>query len=220
MGKTAIVIGATGLTGNLLLKKLIEDERYDFVKIFGRRKVEITHSKIIQFTGNLMELDRFKDDFNGEEVYCCIGTTSKKTPNKSQYRKIDFGIPVTAAKLCKENNINCFLVISALGANAKSSIFYNKTKGEMEQAVLEQNIPFTYILRPSLILGNRNDNRLVENLGKKAFDTFQFLFVGKLKKYRAIEANQIAQTMIYLANTKPEIDIIESNKIEKIASQL
>jgi len=220
MGKTAIVIGATGLTGNLLLKKLIEDERYDFVKIFGRRKVEITHSKIIQFTGNLMELDRFKDDFNGEEVYCCIGTTSKKTPNKSQYRKIDFGIPVTAAKLCKENNINCFLVISALGANAKSSIFYNKTKGEMEEAVLEQNIPFTYILRPSLILGDRKDNRLAENLGKKAFDAFQFLFVGKLKKYRAIEANQIAQTMIYLANTKPEIDIIESNKIEKIASQL
>ena len=220
MGKTAIVLGATGLTGNLILNKLIEDERYDFVKIFGRRKVEIIHSKIIQFTGNLIELDRFKDDFNGNEVYCCIGTTSKKTPNKSQYRKIDFGIPVTAAKLCKENNINCFLVISALGSNAKSSIFYNKTKGEMEQAVFEQNIPITYILRPSLILGNRNENRLAENLGKKAFDTFQFLFVGKLKKYKAIEANQIAQTMIHLANTKPEIDIIESNKIEKIASQL
>ncbi|WP_369806627.1 NAD(P)H-binding protein [Lacinutrix sp. Bg11-31] len=132
MKKTAIILGASGLTGNLLLQKLIEDNRYESIKLFSRSKIEVQSNKVTQFIGNLLDLEQFKTDFTAHEVYCCIGTTAKKTPDKTVYKQIDYGIPVAAARLSKENNINTFLVISALGANAKSSVFYNKTKGEME----------------------------------------------------------------------------------------
>jgi uncharacterized protein YbjT (DUF2867 family) len=129
------------------------------------------------------------------------------------YHQIDFGIPVEVAKLCKKNKIDTFLVVSAIGANAKSSIFYNRTKGEMEQAVLEQNIPNTYILRPSLILGKRNETRFAERIASFLFKLVNPLFFGKYKKYRAIEASAIAKSMIKLANEKPKIKILESNEI-------
>ncbi len=221
MGKTAIIIGATGLTGNLLLQNLLKDSRYEQIKLFSRRSIGIKHSKIIEKTGDLIELDTFKNDFIADEVYCCIGTTAKKTPDKKIYRKIDFGIPVIAAKLCKDNNIDTFLVISSLGANSESTVFYSKTKGEMEYAVLKEKIPNTYILRPSIILGLREESRLGENIGKGFLKTFQFLFFGGLKKYKPIEARTIVKAMILLANTKPKtkISIIESDKIEEIAAR-
>ncbi len=219
MGKTAIILGATGLTGNLLLQDLLKDDRYDQIKLFSRKPIGIKHSKIIEKTGDLFELETFKNDFIADEVYCCIGTTAKKTLDKKIYKKIDFGIPVATAKLCKENNIDTFLVISSLGANTKSSVFYSKTKGEMEHAVLKEKILNTYILRPSIILGLREESRLGENIGKGFLKTFQFLFFGKLKKYTPIEASTIVKAMILLANTKPEISIIESDKIEEIAAR-
>ncbi|MEN8125058.1 MAG: NAD(P)H-binding protein [Bacteroidota bacterium] len=217
MKKTAIILGATGLTGNLLLQKLINDERYELVKIFSRKPIEIKHPKVIEVIGNLLELETFNKDFTADEVFCSIGTTAKKTPDKELYKKIDIGIPLSAAKLCKENNINTFIVMSSLGADAKSSVFYNKIKGEMEQSVLKEGITNTYILRPSIILGKRNENRIFEGIGKTMFTVFQFLFIGKLKRYKAIEADNIAKAMIYLANSKPDIDIIESDKIGDFA---
>ncbi|WNH10310.1 NAD(P)H-binding protein [Thalassobellus suaedae] len=147
MKKTAIILGATGLTGHVLLEKLLKDDRYETIKLFSRTKIEGLPNKVKQFIGNLLELDQFKADFTADEVYCCIGTTAKKTPNKTLYKQIDYGIPVTAAKLSKENNIPTFLVVSAMGANKKSSVFYNKTKGEMEHDVLQQNIKHTFILK-------------------------------------------------------------------------
>ena len=213
MKKTAIILGATGLTGNLLLQKLLNDDRYNLIKVFSRKPIKIKDPKIIEITGNILELDSFKNNFTANEVFCCIGTTSKKTPDKELYKKIDIGIPVAAAKLCKENDINTFVVMSSLGADTKSTVFYNKIKGEMEQAVLKEEITNTYILRPSIILGKRNENRLLEGFGKTMFITFQFLLFGKLKKYKAIKADDIAMAMLQLANLKPDINIIESDEI-------
>jgi len=171
-----------------------------------------------QYIGDLLELEQFKNDFTGDEVYCCIGTTAKKTPDKSLYRDIDYGIPVAAAKLAKANRINTFLVISAMGANKKSNIFYNRTKGEMEQEVLNQAIPRTSILRPSLIGGERNEQRLLEKIGLVVFKVIQPLFIGPLKKYRIINADSIAQAMLNLANTTSNTDvIITSDDIEQLA---
>ncbi|HSQ46936.1 MAG TPA: NAD(P)H-binding protein [Lutibacter sp.] len=217
MGKTAIILGASGLTGQELLRKLIIDERYQTIKLFSRKKTENTSSKVIEIVGDLLTLKNFKEDFIADEVFVCIGTTAKKTPDKIMYKNIDFGIPAAAAKLAKENHIPTFIVVSAMGANAKSSVFYNKTKGEMEQAVLSEKIPYTYILRPSIIGGNRNENRPMEKIGIAIFKLLQPLMVGKLKKYRIIEAENIAKTMMYLANEKPEIQIIESDKIQELA---
>lgn len=218
MKKTAIILGASGLTGGLLLEKLIVDDRYESIKLFSRSRIKGLPNKVKQYIGDLLELEQFKNDFTGDEVYCCIGTTAKKTPDKSLYRDIDYGIPVAAAKLAKANGINTFLVISAMGANKKSSVFYNRTKGEMEQEVLNQAIPRTSILRPSLIGGERNEQRLLEKIGLVVFKVIQPLFIGPLKKYRIINADSIAQAMLNLANTTSNTDvIITSNDIEQLA---
>lgn len=218
MRKTAIILGATGLTGAILLQKLIADERYESIKLFSRSKIEGLPDKVIQFIGDLLKLDQFKADFTADEVYCCIGTTSKKTPDKKRYKEIDYGIPVAAAQLSKENNIATFLVVSALGANKNSTVFYNKTKGEMEQDVLKKQVKNTFILRPSLIGGDRKERRILEKIGLVVFKIIQPLFIGKLKQYQIINAESIAQAMLNLANNNnSEEVIITSNEIKKIA---
>lgn len=220
MGKTAIILGATGLTGSILLNKLLKDDRYKTIKLFSRSKIDGLPSKVIQVTGNLFELENFKAEFTGDEVYCCIGTTAKKTPNKAIYKQIDYGIPVNAAKLSKANNISTFIVVSALGANANSSIFYNKTKGEMERDVLAQNIPNTYIMQPSIIGGDRKETRIGEKIGLVVFKIFEPLLMGKLKKYSMIEAESIAQAMINLANSNKITEkIIASDYIKEISKK-
>lgn len=210
MGKTAIILGATGLTGGLLLEQLIKDERYDTIKLFSRSKIENLPEKVTQFIGNILELENFKNDFRGDQVFCCIGTTKKKTPDKTRYKKIDYGIPVSAVKLSKENNINTFIVVSAIGADPDSSIFYNRTKGEMERAILSEKIEKTHILQPSIIEGDRQERRTGEKIALMAFKVFQPLFFGNLKKYKITKAKRIAKKMIDLANSSSEDTIITS----------
>lgn len=217
MGKTAIILGATGLTGSILLEKLLNDNRYDTIKLFSRKEISGLPSKVIQYTGSLFELENFKADFTANEVFCCIGTTAKKTPDKILYKAIDYGIPVNAAKLSEKNKINTFIVVSSLGANANSSIFYNKTKGEMERDVLSTKIENTYILQPSIIGGNRKEQRIGEKIGLTIFKLLQPLFFGKLKKYKITEAEHIAQAMINLANSTSTKKIITSASIKLLA---
>ena len=168
--------------------------------------------------GDLLQLENFKHEFIADEVFCCIGTTSAKTKDRSIYKAIDFGIPFSAAKLAKENQIPSFLVMSSLGANAESKIFYSRTKGEMEQAVLGQEIPNTYILRPSLILGEREKNRIGEKIGALFLGLMNVFLQGSLRKYRAIKADCIASAMIELAATKPDKQIVDSDLIQELGA--
>ncbi len=220
MEKTAIILGASGLTGRLLLNQLLEDEEYASVRIFSRRSLGLSHPKLKEYVGDLLKLGDFKKDFTGDEVFCCIGTTAKKTKDKGAYKKIDFGIPTAAAKLARENKIKSFLVISALGANHNSNVFYNRTKGEMEKVVLNQKIQNTYILRPSLINGKREENRLGEGIGSIIMKMINPFLFGGWEKYRAIEAETIANAMHALAQAKPDYKIIESDKIQEIGAYL
>ena len=217
MNKTAIILGASGLTGSILLELLLQDDQYSCVKIFSRKSIEKKHPKIKEFVGDLLQLENFANDFSGDVCFCCIGTTAKKTPDKEMYRKIDFGIPVAAAKLCAKNKIPTYMVISALGADAKSSIFYTRTKGEMEEAVLQENIPNTYLLEPSIIFGDRKESRIGEKIAIVLTKLFGFLLVGKLRKYKGIEAENIAKAMFYLAKNETDVIRITSDKIAEIA---
>lgn len=219
MNKTAIILGATGLTGGILLDRLIEDERYTRIKVFTRRHVDRKHEKIEEFLVDLFELETLTELFTADEVFCCIGSTQKKTPDEEVYRMVDFGIPATAAKLSKKNNIQTFQVISSMGANEESRFFYNRTKGEMEGAVIEKGIPHTFILRPSLISGDRDESRPFEFAWKKIMKLGDRLLVGKLKKYRSIHPETIVDAMIYLANNPYQSGRIESDEIKDIASK-
>ena len=217
--KSAILLGATGLTGGYLLKFLLNDPKYDMVKVFSRSSVGFEHEKLEEHLVDLLKLEDYKDSFHADEVFCCIGTTQSKTPDKETYKKIDFGIPVTAAKLCRENKIGAFLVVSALGADANSSVFYNKVKGEMQHEVLEQGITKTYIFQPSLIAGDREEKRFFERLAIKSFKIFNPLLLGSLKKYRSIHPETIAKAMHICANSGYPKILIESDEIQKLASE-
>lgn len=217
MGKTAIVLGASGITGSALLEKLTNDKDFDSVKIFTRRTIHSKHPKVKEYLVDLLDLEKHKIEFNGDVVFCCIGTTKKNTPDKTQYKAIDYGIPVNAARLAKENNIKVFIVISALGADANSKIFYNRTKGKMENGVLLQQIEQTYILQPSLIDYVRNE-RLGEKIGVYIMRIFNFLLFGPLKKYKSITPLEIAEAMIQLTKRKYNFTRIESHQIKEIAN--
>lgn len=216
MGKTAIILGATGLTGGLLLQRLLNDERYSKIKLFSRTKCGIIDTKIEEHLMDLFKLEDYKNEFIANDVFCCIGTTKAKTKDQDIYLKIDYGIPVAAAKLSAENSIENFIVISALGANKDSKIFYNRTKGNMETQVLAQKILRIYILQPSLIGGKRDEKRIGEQLGKQIMKLLKPLLFGDLKKYRAILPETIVDTMIWLANNEYESGRIESNVIQQI----
>ncbi|MDR5591272.1 NAD-dependent epimerase/dehydratase family protein [Christiangramia sp. SM2212] len=217
--KTAIILGATGLTGSILLDKLVDDPRYRKIKVFSRNHVHRKSEKIEEYLINLFELEKFTELFKADEVFCCIGTTQKKTPDNDTYRMVDFGIPATAAKLCHRNEIETFQVISAMGADEKSRFFYNRVKGEMEGAVLEQQIPNTYILQPSLIGGEREESRPFEFIWKKIMLVGDHLLVGSLRKYRSIHPEIIVKAMIYLANNKHRKGRITSEEIREIADR-
>lgn len=216
MKKKAIILGATGLTGSHLLKLLLNDSSYDVVKVFTRTKLPNIHPKIEEHVVDLLKLPDYADKFTADVVFCCIGTTKAKTPNKELYRAIDYGIPVEAAKLCKQNAINTCIVISAIGANAESKIFYNRIKGEMERDVLAQQIKHTQLLQPSLIVGNRNEKRLGEDLSKQFMKIVGFLIPPR---YKMIEGETIARAMVELANNPPKEQIIPSEKIKELADE-
>ncbi|MBU2995756.1 NAD(P)H-binding protein [Cellulophaga baltica] len=213
---TAIILGATGLSGGLLLKLLLADENYSKVKLFSRSSVGFKHPKLEEYLVDLFNSNEYKTDFIGDEVFCCIGTTKSKTPDKETYKKIDFGIPVATAKLAKENGINTYMVISALGADAKSSVFYNRVKGKMQDEVLKLKIQNTYILQPSLIGGSRSEKRTGEWLFKQVMKVFGVLLIGSLKKYKTIEPETIAKALVWLANNEYDNVVIESDQIKKL----
>lgn len=214
--KTALLIGATGLTGGKILQLLLDDDRYAKVKLFSRSSVGFTHKKLEEHLVDLFDINIYASDFTGDEVYCCIGTTKKKTPDNDTYKKIDYGIPVSIAKLAHENAISTFIVISALGASSSSSVFYNRIKGEMEDDVLKQKLDRTFILQPSLIGGDRSEKRTGEWLFKQFMMVLGVVMVGPLKKYKTIEPIVIAKAMIWLANNEYPSIKIESDKIKEI----
>lgn len=214
--KSAIVLGATGLTGGILLKKLLKDTRYSKVKVFSRSAVGFQNLKLEEHLIDLFELEKYSGEFKADEIYCCVGTTKKKTPDEAVYRKVDYGIPVTAANLARKNNIRKILIISALGADPESKFFYNRTKGEMERDVIKQGIPETYLFQPSLISGKRKEKRIFESLSNKIMKIGNLLLFGPLKKYRSIHPEVIANAMIRVGNEGYRNKRIPSNEIKKI----
>ncbi|RFN59266.1 NAD-dependent epimerase/dehydratase family protein [Marixanthomonas ophiurae] len=215
MSKTAIILGATGLTGSMLLQQLLDDDSISTIKLFSRSSSNIKSPKVEEYLIDMFQLEKETERFTGDVVFCCIGTTKSKTPDKETYKKIDYGIPVAAAKLAKQNSIKKFVVISALGSNPDSSVFYNKVKGEMERDVLQQNISETYILQPSLIGGDRNENRTGESIAQFFAKTFSFLIP---KKYKMIEPETIAKAMQNLLYKPYAKTRIPSDEIKKIAT--
>lgn len=217
-GKTAIILGATGLVGGILLELLVKDKRYKKIVLFSRKSVEINNQKIEEHLCDLLELEEQQEYFKADEVFCCIGSTNAKTPDNELYKRIDYGIPIATTELCAQNNIKTLIIVSALGADANSTIFYNRIKGEMEDKVLEIKIPKTHIVQPSMIGGNRKEKRPREYFFKKMMQVLSFLLQGSLKKYRVIHPETIAKSMVWLANNDFVKNRILSDELKQLSN--
>jgi uncharacterized protein YbjT (DUF2867 family) len=195
--KTAIIAGYTGLIGSQLLSILLESNHYEKVIALGRRNLDIQHPKLVQqkVDFNDIQLEEQKID----DVFCCLGTTMKKAGSKEKFRLVDFQYPVSLASFCLNKGARQFLLVSSMGADAKSGIFYNQIKGEVENTVSKLGYPRLDIFRPSLLLGTRGESRIAEDLGKAAMKLFGFLFLGSLKNYKAIDSVKVARAMNYFA---------------------
>ncbi len=211
--KIALLAGGTGLIGSQLLNLLVEDERYTKVKCLTRNKLPIQHEKIeiIQTDGS--NLNQIVDSLSADDVYCCLGTTIKKARTKEAFRKIDFEYPLHLADLTKSGGASQFLLVSALGADAGSSVFYNKVKGEVEAAIDAIGFATFHIFRPSLLLGPRSEERSGEDAAKIFFRLFGFIIP---EKYKAIESLKVAKAMIQLAGKNvPGKHVHESKSLQK-----
>jgi len=202
--KSAIVIGATGLVGRELLKQLNKIESCEKITAVVRHEDPKLKSlqKVQQFV--LEDFLLLNDqDVNGySHAFSCLGTTQKKAGSKQNFYNIDYEINAHFADLLEATTTH-YVLVSAMGANAQSKIFYNKVKGELEQHIQSLNLEYTSILRPSLLIGERQEQRTLEDLTQKLYQKFSHL-VPDTFKYKPVTASQVAHTMVEAAQTQTE----------------
>jgi uncharacterized protein YbjT (DUF2867 family) len=218
--KTALIIGSTGLIGSQLLELLLESEKYSIVITFVKRDSGIQHPKLKQHIIDFDKPESYQNYVVGDDFFCTIGTTINKAGSQDAFRKVDFEYPKQFANLALKNDIKQFLIISSLGADATSSNFYLKTKGEIQDLLKDCNFESVSVLQPSLLLGKRKEFRLGEKIGSFFMKLFSILLIGNLKKYRAIQSEAVAKAMFIIAQKNYKgFHIIESDSIQKIANK-
>lgn len=213
---TALVFGATGLTGRFLIEHLIGDSRYDSIILFVRNEIKTNHGKIKQIVYNPDKVEDFSSEIVGDHLFCCIGTTIKKAGSREAFYKIDHTLVERIAKIASANKVRSFVVISSIGANDRTSNFYLSTKGKMEESIKTFTFNNLSILRPSMLLGMRHEKRSMEELGKTIAKVLTPLLIGSLRKYRPIHASSVAQAMIILANKPKGVYTVESDEITNL----
>lgn len=197
---TATLIGATGLIGSHLLDLLLADTDFDTVRILVRRPFDLNHPKLEKKLVDFADMESYRLALEGSDVvFCAVGTTQKKVKgDKDAYRKVDFDIPVNAARLGKLCGCETFVLVSSVGASSQSNNFYLKLKGEVEDAVTETGITRLHIVRPSLLLGKRKEHRFGERIAQAVMPVVSFLLP---KKYRPVQARKVAEEMIRMSKT-------------------
>lgn len=201
--KQALIVGGTGLVGKHLLKLLLADERYDKVISLGRRSSGLAHDKLEEILIDLDDLAEHESRFAVDDVFCCLGTTMKKAGDKKVFEKIDRHYVFKAALQAKGAGAKRFIYVSAVAGEKNSPSFHLRIKGYLEDDVASLNLPFAKAVRPSLLLGDREEFRFGEALGAVVYKPLSKLLGGPLRKYRPIEGGEVAQAMLNLANDLP-----------------
>ena len=199
--KTALVLGATGLIGKELVHILSENGHYQKVYLLVRRPIEVESKVCEVHIVDFDKLHQYNELFQVTDVYCCLGTTIKVAKTKEAFRKVDYEYPIEAAKIAKENGAKKYLIVSSMGADTKSLFFYNRVKGEVEETLINLNIPSLHIFRPSLLLGKREEFRLGEKFAEKASGVMNKIMIGPLRPYRGIQARKVAAAMAVVAQS-------------------
>jgi len=199
--RTAIVAGSTGLIGSQLTGLLLEGDDYEKVIVLSRKPIDIKHPKLDNLVVNFDRLAEYGDALTGDDIYCCLGTTIKVAGSKEVFYKVDHDYPVALATVTKSFGAKQYLIVTALGSDKNSSIFYNRVKGEVEEDLKKVGFESLHILQPSMLMGPRKEKRQGEEIGQSVMQVLGFLIP---KKYKAIESLKVARAMLALARLKKQ----------------
>jgi uncharacterized protein YbjT (DUF2867 family) len=200
--KTALIAGSTGLIGRQLLQLLLDSSRYSKVTAITRQDLP-PHPKLVQIKTEFDSIGDKSTTLKADDVFCCLGTTMAKAGSKDKFYQVDFYYPLLLAKISKAEGAKQYLMVSALGADKKSSIYYNQVKGEIEEAIEDVGFETVHIFRPSLLLGPREEKRAGEDSARFIYKYFGFLIPAR---YKAIESIKVARAMLSFAG-KEEIGL-------------
>jgi uncharacterized protein YbjT (DUF2867 family) len=218
MSYKAVIAGASGLIGSNLLTILLNAPEYDEVLVLVRKELLIEHKKLVQLVIDFDQLDKHTAAITGHAIFCCLGTTQKKTPDQAIYFRIDHDYPVKLAELAKQNCIPQYHLVSSLGANAKASNFYLKTKGLTEEDIQKVPLKCLNIYEPSLLTGERTEFRWVDPILTGLMKILNPILFGSLRKYRSISGEKVAKAMFNQSLKNEEgIFVHPSDKIKLLA---
>jgi uncharacterized protein YbjT (DUF2867 family) len=218
MSRSALLAGTTGLVGGRLLNRLLAHPGYERVTVWVRRPVSLQIHKFSQLVVDFDRLDQYAAQLDAQDVYVALGTTIKAAGSQEAFRRVDLDYPLALARLAKARGAQRFLLVSALGANPRSRVFYNRIKGEVEAAVAGVGIPQAWFFRPSLLVGQRHEERAGERTAIAAGKVLAPFLLGGLRKYRPVAADAVAAAMVYAATHDVAPGVVESDQIAKLAT--
>ncbi|HMU81909.1 MAG TPA: NAD-dependent epimerase/dehydratase family protein [Leptospiraceae bacterium] len=217
MANGSIVVGGTGLIGSEVLKLLAADPAFTPVTALARRSFDAPAGIQVKVTDFSEKLE--SETPASEYYFCCIGTTIKKAGSQEAFRKVDYDLVINSARAAFAKGARIALVVSALGSDKNSSIFYNRVKGDMEEALQQIGFRTVYVFRPSLLTGDRAEMRPGEKVGQAIGFLAGPLFLGPMKRYKPIAGKTVAAAMVRLAKAQGTgVHFIESEMIAKVAS--
>jgi len=200
--ESAALVGATGQVGRELLRLLLADATCTRVVALGRRSTDEESPKLAEVMVDLADGDAYRQHLGVDCVFCTLGTTIKKAGSQAAFRLVDHDYPLSVARVASEAGAKRFAIVTAVGADAGSGVFYNRVKGELEAALRQVSFPRGLrILHPSMLLGERTESRPAERFAKAIMGATGPLFGGGLKKYRAIEASDVARALVTAARS-------------------
>ena len=207
--KKILLFGATGLVGRTLLKKMNSQPQGELVHVLARRSLplDLKNKNVLEFKMNFDFLDESSDCFKVDTVICAIGTTIKIAGSQENFRQVDYSYPLQIAKIARRNGAQNFFLVSALAANQNSLIFYNRVKGQLETALQQMGFESLVIVRPSVLIGEREHARPLESISQQ---------LGRLLplKWKSVPADNIAQKFISLLKSPPAgVHIIENQDL-------
>lgn len=211
----AVIAGASGLVGNKLVQDLMIDPSFSLVIAVTRKPILLNNNKFKNIICDDFEkLELLSDELKGDIYFCCLGSTIKKSKTKENFRKVDYNAVINFAQVAKMHDALQFIVVSASGADPESSIFYNKTKGEVEKSLISMKLNSLVIFRPGLLLGSRQENRLAEKISIDLLNFLSPVIPQKIQKIISTKVDQLCESMIKESkHTRTPQKIIEAKDI-------
>src|SRR5688572_28523293 len=218
--RMAVIIGSTGAIGRQLVPLLVASSRFDKLVVLHHRQTP--YARMPKVDERIVDFTRLPTPAAGDDigaVFCCVGTTQKRAGSTEAFQRVDRDIPIALARWAAANGATTFVGVSSVDASASARSVYLKTKGQMEAGVAGAGLGSAYILRPSLLAGERDEYRRAERIGNRALAVIGPIMLGPVRKYRAVHTKTVAKAMLVCAErAAPGIHIVESDVIQQLGA--